>query len=61
MAISKRYDISGNPAVYRPGDGFGNQPYYRTSREEVWPIRRAVWFWIGLSAIGWTIFAALVS
>lgn len=61
MAISKRYDISCNPAVYRPVDGFSNQSYYRNSREEVWPIRRAVWFWIGLSAVGWTTFAGLVS
>lgn len=61
MAISKRCDIPAGPAVYRPVDGFGNQSYYQNSREQVWPIRWAIWFWIGLSAVGWTSFAALVS
>jgi hypothetical protein len=61
MAISKRYDISGNPIVFRNAGSFDARSYSTHPTEEVWPIRRAVWFWMGLSAAGWIVFAGLVS
>ena len=60
MAISKRYSVSGDPFADGTMSGFGAQPLYQPLREEVWPIWRAVWFWIELSAVGWTAFVGLV-
>lgn len=61
MAISKRYNFSGDPIADRTMDGFGSRRLYQPPKEEVWPIRRAVWFWIGLSALGWTAAVGFVS
>lgn len=68
MAISKRYTVSGKSVADRTIGGFGAQPLYQPLKEEVreppkevvWSIRRAVWFWIELSAIGWTAVVGLV-
>ena len=60
MAISKRYNVSADPFTDRTMSGFSAQSSYQPLKEEVWSIRRAVWFWIGLSAIGWTAVVGLV-
>ena len=61
MAVSRRYDISGNSVVYRAADMFSAQPRSVRQDEDVWPLRRAVWLWAGFSAAGWALIAALVS
>ena len=68
MAISKRYTVSGEQVTDRTIGGFGALSSYEPLREEVrepaqdeiWPIRRAIWFCIGLSAVGWTAVVGLV-
>ena len=60
MAISKHYSISGDRIADPAMGGLGARLYYDPPKNEVWPIRRAVWFWIGLSAVGWTAFVSLV-
>lgn len=59
MAISKRYDASSDPLAYRTVSDFGVRSFYEHPKEEVWPVRRAVWFWLGLSAVGWIIITGL--
>lgn len=68
MATTERYKVSGDSVADRTIGGFGTQPLYEPlkeevsepPKEEVWSIRRAVWFWIGLSAVGWTAVVGLV-
>lgn len=61
MAIAKRYQISSDPLYPRAEGSFGSRSYYTHPKEDVWPMRRAVWFWLGLSAVGWVIIAGLAA
>jgi hypothetical protein len=60
MAIAKRYSVSDEVVSDRSRGGVGARLLYEPSNEEVWPIGRAILFWIGLSAVGWTAIAGLV-
>jgi hypothetical protein len=61
MTISKRYIVSDERVTDGTIGGFGalssceplTEEVRESPQDEVWPIRRAVWFWIGLSIVGW--------
>lgn len=62
MTISKRSTVSGVRISDSTIGGFGalfslaqpSDEVRETSQKKPWPIRRAIMFWIGLSAVGWT-------
>ncbi len=53
MFTSSRHGAPGNLLPDRVTLGPDAQPLLDLPSEKVWPIRRAILFWMGLGAAGW--------